>query len=74
MSQSDQQTHIYERVDDIVYVRQPGSTERTEAYRLSPDCQELINFQTWQNICKLAKDNEMIRQQLERLLICYKLV
>jgi hypothetical protein len=76
MTKPNQQTYIYERVNNTVYARLIGDTERTQisTFESSPGYQQLIKFETWRHICELAETNETIRQQLDRLLICYNLV
>lgn len=74
MSKPHQQTYIYERVNNTVYARQVGSTDRVPISQSDPGYQQLLTWDVWQDICELANDNDVIRQQLDRLLICYRLI
>lgn len=61
---------IYERVDNTVYVRPFGQSRRTIHCVLS----EELQLTTLADICKTAKTNVTLQDQLDKLLACYYMI
>jgi hypothetical protein len=64
---------IYERVDDTVYSRKPGSSERTVVgFDYSIDNEHKEN-QLWRNIRFEAKRNPALQDAIDRVKLIYEL-
>lgn len=67
-------TYIYERVNDVIYRRKAGTTERQEVSR-DYDLRESIAEATlWGNIRRKAKTHPGLQAELERVILFYKLL
>ena len=77
--------YIYERVGDVAYAREFGadSSERFEIgyYNWSDEGQQrggtidsLIEGKLWGDIRRLARTNETLRSELERVIMVYNLI
>jgi hypothetical protein len=74
--------YIYERVNDTVYAREVGSTERTiVGYDVDPNgfetykriAEDYLEETLWQDIRDAAKTNPTLQEALERVKILYHL-
>ena len=73
--------YIYERVDGVVYAREPGKIERTEVgwdydSRTSdgrPLHDHIMDSKLWGNIHRAAKTNPSLQEALERVKLIYHL-
>ena len=66
-------TYIYERVDDVVYARESGSTTRQEIGRDYDLHERIMEDKLWGNIRRAAKTNPALQEALERVKITYYL-
>lgn len=67
-------TLIYERVDDVVYAREAGKTERTEVGRDYKLHDILMEDKLWGEIRRAAKTNPALQTELERVIMLYHLI
>ena len=73
-------TYIYERVDDTVFRREFGATEREVVgydHRTSdgrPLHEHLIEDKLWGDIRRTAKINITLQAELDRVIILYHLI
>jgi hypothetical protein len=66
-------TYIYERVNDVIYAREEGKTERREVgrdYNLYAQMQE---DKLWGEIRRAAKTNPTLQTELDRVIMVYQL-
>jgi len=66
-------TYIYERVDDVVYARKFGSTDRFEIgrdYNANKGMEEEL---LWREIRQAAKTNSTLQEALDHVIMIYKL-
>lgn len=66
-------SYIYERVDDVVYARESGTTTRKEVGRDFDLHARIMEDQLWGNIRRAAKTNSSLHEALERAKIIYYL-
>ena len=73
--------YIYERSDGIVYARESGadpSTRQVVGYdhgaAYDPYKNQHAEDQLWEEIRNLARTNETLRTELERVIIVYNLI
>ena len=66
-------SYIYERVDDVVYARESGTTARKEVGRDFDLHARIMEDQLWGNIRRAAKTNSSLHEALERAKIIYYL-
>ena len=66
-------TYIYERVDDVVYARESGSTTRQEIGRDYDLHERIMEDKLWGNIRRAAKTNPALQEALERVKVTYYL-
>ena len=72
--------YIYERANGIVYAREAGaspSTRQVIGYDYGVDCEsqkKQEEDQIWTEIRDLARTNETLRTELERVIIVYNLI
>ena len=66
-------TYVYERVDDVVYARESGSTTRQEIGRDYDLHERIMEDKLWGNIRRAAKTNPALQEALERVKITYYL-
>lgn len=67
-------TLIYERVNDVIYAREAGKTERREVgrdYNLYAQMQE---DKLWGEIRSAAKTNPTLQTELDRVIMLYQLI
>jgi len=66
-------TYIYERVDDVIYARKAGSTDRFEIgrdYKLNRGIEEEL---LWREIRNAAETNSTLQEALDHVIMIYKL-
>lgn len=66
--------YIYERVDDVIYRREQGTTERHEVgrdYNLYDQVQE---DKLWGEIRRKAKTHAGLKEELDRVIMFYNLI
>ena len=75
-------TYIYERVNDTVYAREFGSSDRTViGYDVDPNgfetykriAEDYLEETLWQDIRTAAETNSVLQEALERVKILYHL-
>lgn len=66
-------TYIYERVDDVVYARESGSTVRTEVGRNYDLHDRMMEDKLWGDIRRAAETNPTLQEALERVKVTYYL-
>ena len=66
-------TYIYERVDDVVYARESGSTTRQEIGRDYDLHERIMEDKLWGNIRRAAKTNPALQEALEHAKMLYEL-
>ena len=66
-------TYIYERVDDVVYARESGSTTRQEIGRDYDLRARIQEDKLWGNIRRAAETNPALQEALERVKVTYYL-
>lgn len=64
---------IFERVDDVVYARTIGSSDRTEISRDYRLIDQVKEDKLWGEIRRAAKTNNALQSALEQCIIIYKL-
>lgn len=71
---------IYERANGVVYARysncpeikrwivggDPGAVARAQG--------DLLDYGEWQNLCKIAKENQTLKKQLDKLITLYYII
>jgi len=65
--------YIYERVDNVVYARREGSTDRFEigrTYKANSGMEEEL---LWREIRDAAKTNSTLQEALDHAIMIYKL-
>lgn len=65
--------YIYERVDDVVYARESGSTTRREVGRDYDLHERIMDDKLWGDIRREAKTNVTLQKALDRAIMIYKL-
>lgn len=66
-------TYVYERVDDSVYAREHGTTERRligKNYRQ----EDWIETQLWQDIVAAGRTNPSLQKALDRAKLIYQTI
>ena len=66
-------TYVYERVDDVVYARESGSTIRKEVGRDYNLHDRIMEDKLWGDIRREAKTNPALQAAIERVKIIYHL-
>jgi hypothetical protein len=66
-------TYIYERVDDVVYARESGSTTRREIGRDYDLHARITEDKLWGDIRRAAETNSTLQEALERVKVTYYL-
>jgi hypothetical protein len=66
-------TYIYERVDDVVYARESGSTVRCEIGRDYDLHARITEDKLWGDIRRAAETNSTLQEALERVKVTYYL-
>ena len=66
-------TYIYERVDDVVYARETGSTIRQEIGRDYELHKHMMEDKLWGEIRREAKTNPALQKALDRAIMIYRL-
>ena len=66
-------TYIYERVNDVIYKRESGQTTRTEVGRDYDLHAQLMEDKLWGEIRRTAKTNPALQEELDRVIMFYKL-
>jgi hypothetical protein len=68
-------TYIYERVDGIIYAREPLSTERIEMGRTADRViKDQLDWDLWKEIVEQSKFHPALQSELERVKIFYLLM
>ncbi len=65
--------YIYERVDDVVYARESGSTTRREIGRDYDLHERLMEDKLWGEIRRAAPANPALQKALDRAIMIYRL-
>ena len=69
-------TYVYERVDDRIYAREVGKTERkmigydTDVFKKSND----RYFSLWNDVLIMAEKHDALKEALEEALTIYNLI
>jgi hypothetical protein len=66
-------TYIYERVDEVVYAREVGKTDRFEIGRDYTKIDQIKEDRLWGEIRRAAKTNSTLHAALEECIMIYKL-
>jgi len=66
-------TYIYERVNDVVYARETGSSTRREVGRDYDLHARIKEDELWGNIRRAAETNPTLQEALERVKVTYYL-
>ena len=66
-------TYIYERVDDVIYAREAGSTERREIGRDYTKIEKIQDDKLWGEIRRAAEKNSTLQHALDECIMIYKL-
>lgn len=66
-------TYIYERVDDVIYARELGSTERREIGRDYSKVEKIQENKLWGEIQRAAQTNVTLQAALDECIMIYKL-
>ena len=66
-------TYIYERVGDVVYARESGSTTRREIGRDYDLHERLMEDKLWGEIRRAAPANPALQKALDRAIMIYRL-
>jgi len=68
-------TYVYERVDDVIYQRESGSSpsSRDEIGRDYSLHDQIMESQLWGNIHRAAKTNPALQEALDRVKVTYYL-
>ena len=67
-------TLIYERVNDVIYAREEGKTERKEVGRDYDLHAEMMENKLWGEIRRTAKTNPTLQSELDRVIMLYQLI
>jgi len=72
-------TYIYESPDggDTVYARETGTTERVivgQSYKAKTTLEKIQEDKLWGEIRRKAKTHPALQQELERVIMFYKLI
>lgn len=67
-------TLIYERVNDVIYAREEGKTERREVGRNYDLHAEMMEDKLWGEIRRAAKTNPTLQSELDRVIMLYQLI
>jgi hypothetical protein len=65
--------YIYERVGDVVYARESGSTTRREIGRDYELHERLMEDKLWGEIRRAAPTNPALQKALDRAIMIYRL-
>ena len=65
--------YIYERVDDVVYARESGSTTRREIGRDYELHERMMEDKLWGEIRRAAPANPALQKALDRAIMIYRL-
>jgi len=65
--------YIYERVDNVVYARKEGSTDRFEIGRTYNANSGMEEELLWREIRDTAKTNTTLQEALDHVIMIYKL-
>ena len=65
--------YIYERVDDVVYARESGSTTRREIGRDYELHERMMEDKLWGEIRRAAPTNPALQKALDRAIMIYRL-
>ena len=66
-------TYIYERVGDVVYARESGSTTRREIGRDYELHERMMEDKLWGEIRRAAPANPALQKALDRAIMIYRL-
>jgi len=66
--------YIYERVDDVIYRREQGTTERQEVGRDYNLYDQLQEDKLWGEIRRKAKTHSGLKEELDRVIMFYNLI
>ena len=66
-------TYIYERVGDVVYARESGSTTRREIGRDYELHKRMMEDKLWGEIRRAAPTNPALQKALDRAIMIYRL-
>ena len=66
-------TYIYERVGDVVYARESGSTTRREIGRDYELHERMMEDKLWGEIRRAAPTNPALQKALDRAIMIYRL-
>lgn len=71
-------TYIYERVDDVVYAREAGTTDRFEIGRdydpkVKTVREKVLEDKMWGEIRRMAQTNPTLQDAVDRVIMIYKL-
>ena len=67
-------TYIYERVNDVIYRRKAGTTERHEVSRDYDLYEVMMADSLWGKIRRKAKTHPGLQAELDRVILFYKLL
>ena len=67
-------TYIYERVNDVIYRRKAGTTERHEVSRDYDLHEAMMADSLWGKIRRKAKTHPGLQAELDRVILFYKLL
>ena len=65
---------IYERVNDVIYAREEGKTERWEVGRDYDLYAQMQEDKIWGEIRRAAKTNPALQSELDRVIMLYELI
>lgn len=65
---------IYERVNDVIYAREEGKTERREVGRDYDLLAQMQEDKLWGEIRRAAKTNPALQSELDRVIMFYQLI
>lgn len=65
---------IYERVNDVIYAREEGKTERREVGRDYDLLKQMKEDKLWGEIRCAAKTNPALQNELDRVIMLYQLI
>lgn len=67
-------TYIYERVNDVIYRRETGKSERIEVGRDFDLHAQMQEDKLWGAIRREAKTNPALQSELDRVIMFYRLL
>lgn len=67
-------TLIYERVNDVIYAREEGKTERREVGRDYDLAAQIKEDKLWGEIRRTAQTNPTLQSELDRVIMLYELI